>query len=177
MENGHPAFLAGEYVRIAPHTVLEEIQEQFARENDWTLNPYPLFSPNMMDYADHRLQIIAVSFYHLGIVLYELREIGSDSPVPGQWLENALIDQELDRVNEGPLFQVANQVYRIIKNDETIEIQDYLGTTYCSLRKNNLNTAFHDISRVASIRCAISFSGRYNFDGIECREPTGRNAG
>ena len=169
MENGHPAFLAGEYVRVRSRAVLEEIEQQFGGEKDWKLNPHSLFAKNMADYAGLRLQIVAVSFYHLGIVLYELREIGGD-PIPGHWLEKTLVDQELERADEAPVFQVADRIYRIIKTIETIEIQDGAGIVYCVLRKHNVDSAFDDISRVASLRCAISFSSRYNFDGIEYKD-------
>ena len=177
MENDHPAFLPGEHVRIQSRSVLEEIEQQFASDNDWALNPNPLFAKSMTDYADQRLQIVAVSYYHLGIVLYELREFGSKVPVTGQWLEKTLLDLELKRADEGPLFCLANQVYRIIKAKETIEIQDNAGIVYCTLRKHNLDSAFDDISRVASLRCATSFSRRYNFDGIECQSLPEPNAG
>ena len=168
MENSHPAFLAGEYVRIRSADVLREIYEQFAGEKGWVLNPISLFPDNMIEFAGKRLQIIEVSYYHLGIVLYTLKEIGSNVAIPGRWLERTLVDQELERAEESPVFQVANQIYRITRTDEHIEIRDDAGRLYCALRKCNLSSDFEDILRVASLRCAFSFSHRYNFDGIEC---------
>ena len=167
MENDHPAFCAGEYVRIAPVATLQEIDQQFAGEAERVLNPYSLFPKNMLDYAGQRLQIVAVSYYHLGTVLYELREIGANAPISGQWVERTLEDQELQRADESPFFHPADRFYQIVKMNETIEIRDNAGTVYCTLRKRNLDSAFDDISRVASLRCAYSFSERYNFDGIE----------
>ena len=117
-------------------------------ETKWALNPHSLFPNNMMDYAGHRLQIVAVSIYHLGIVLYELREIGASASIPGQWLEKTMVDQMLESVDESPFNQVASQIYRICKGEETIDIQDDAGTIYCTLRKHDLNSAFEDISRV-----------------------------
>ena len=177
MENGHPAFRAGECIRIAPLATLQEIDQQFAGEKEWALNPYSLFPNNMVDYAEQRLQIVAVSSYHLGIVLYELREIGADTSISGHWVERTLVDQELQRADESPYFQPANQFYKIVKTDETIEIRDNVGALYCALRKHNLESAFDDISRVASLRCAFSFSERYNFDGIEHQNASESNAG
>ena len=168
MENYHAAFLTGEYVRIRSADVLREIYEQFATETGWVLNPISLFPKNMIEFAGKRLQIIEVSCYHLGIVLYTLKEIGSSVAIPGRWLERTLVDQELERAEESPIFQVANQLYRITRADELIEIRDDAGKLYCALRKCNQASDFDDISRVASLRCAISFSHRYNFDGIEC---------
>lgn len=167
MENYHPAFRTNEYVYIQSTDVLKEIYEQFARETEWVLNPISLFAKNMMDFAGKRVQIIGVSCYHLGIVLYKLKEIYSDVVLPGQWLERTLIDQDLGRAEESPMFQVANQVYRITRTDEHIEIRDDTGLLYCALRKRNLASDLLDVARVASLRSAVSFSHRYNFDGIE----------
>lgn len=171
MENSHPAFLAGELVLIRSADVLREIYEQFARETEWVLNPISLFPENMMAFAGKRLQISAVSFYHLGMVLYTLRENESSAAIPGEWPERALVDPDLERADESPLFQVASQFYRITRTDEHIEIRDGAGRLYCALRKCNLASDSEDISRVASLRCAVSFSLRYNFDGIGCEQP------
>lgn len=55
MENSHPVFLAGEYVQIAPLATLQEIDQQYAGEKGWMLNPYSLFPSNMVGYADQQL--------------------------------------------------------------------------------------------------------------------------
>lgn len=169
MENSHSAFLAGEYVQVRSLDEIEEIEKKYANAKDWELNPYALFPKNMKDFANKRLQIVGVSYWHLGFVLYELREIGVKLPIDGLWPEKTLADQELDRADESPLFQLANQIYQIVKTKDAIEIRGR-GRTYCALRKFDIETAFIDISRVASLRCAASFSQRYNFDGIEYQE-------
>ena len=96
-----------------------------------------------------------------------IRDSDTNERIVGSWPEEALVDQELKRADESPVFQLAKEIYTIKASGDNVEISDGTGKTYCVLRKSDTESAVEDIRRVASLRCAISFSNRYNFDGIE----------
>ena len=166
LENSHSAFTSGEIVQLRSSAELTEIESKFRGINA-TLNPASVFPRSLSPYGGKRVWITSVSYYHLGFVLYELKEHDTNQHIVGFWPEQALVDQELSRGNESPIFRLANDVYMIKASGDMISIMDRDGKTYCVLRKSNTESAVDDIRRVASIRCAFSFSGRYNFDGIE----------
>ena len=166
LENYHSAFVSGEIVQLRPGAELAVIEAKFRGANA-TINPASVFPASLPPHGGKRVWITSVSYYHFGFVLYELKEHDTNERIVGSWPEEALVDQELKRADESPVFQLAKEIYTIKASGDNVEISDGTGKTYCVLRKSDTESAVEDIRRVASLRCAISFSNRYNFDGIE----------
>ena len=163
MQNGHSAFLGGEFVRIKDATSLAAIRDRCTTESPISL--HTVFPEKMADYAGERVQITGVSDYHLGFVLYELRQI-EGSLIKGHWPEEAIEDQELERVDEDEVFGLAADRYvaKPSMDGSFVEIRDRSNRLLCSLRMRNVARAVEDINRVAALRCSFSFALRYNFE-------------
>jgi hypothetical protein len=165
MENYHSAYLGGEYARLRPKSVLEDLQRKYSGDPS-TLGLHTVIPENMATHADEKVKIIAVSFYHFGFALYELAGLS------GEWPEAALIDQEFCIDDDEPGRKPANLTYRVVKSDDCgfVSICDLTGRVYCTLRKHDTDAATNDINRAAKLRSRSSFASRYNFDGKEYEE-------
>ena len=163
MQNGHSAFLGGEYVRVGDAPTLAFLHKRYTTDSPISL--HTVFPEDMTKYADERVQITGVSYYHMGFVLYALREIGG-SLIQGYWPEDAIEDQELGRIDEHQLFGRAADRYfaRSSGDGSLVEIRDGLGHLFYSLRMRDIPRAVEDINRVARLRCSFSFAKRYNFE-------------
>lgn len=80
MQNGHSAFLGSEYVRVRDAPTLAALRERYTTDSPISL--HTVFPGNMAGHAGERVQIMGVSYYHMGFVLYELREIGGGTILP-----------------------------------------------------------------------------------------------
>ena len=116
----------------------------------------------MAKFADHRVRIKSRSYYHFGWVLYEL------DGLPGHWPEAALIDQQMCE-NDDPRTQPASLTHIAVKSDDGqfVNICTHDGRRFCSFRRHDADASVDDINRVAKLRTRISFSFRYEFDGVE----------
>ena len=163
MQNDHSAFLASEIVLLKDRSALEEIKRLCTTESPLSL--HNVLPDDMTRYAGERMDITGVSYYHMGFVLYELRQIGGP-PVEGHWPEAALLDQELERADEHELFGLAADRYeaRPSNDGSLVEIRDRGDRLLCALRMNEVERSVQDINRVASLRCSYSFARRYNFE-------------
>jgi hypothetical protein len=163
MQNDHSAFLGSEYVRVKDAPTLAALRERCTTDSPISL--HTVFPEKMAEYAGERVQITGVSYYHMGFVLYELREIGG-SLINGHWPEEALEDQELGRVDEHEFFGLAADRYvaKPSENGSLVEIRDRGDRLFCSLRVRDVPSAVKDINRVAGLRCSFSFARRYNFE-------------
>src|SRR6185436_11123612 len=108
MQNGHSAFLGSEIVLVKGRLALEDLRKRYTTDSPLSL--HTVFPDKMAEHAGQRVQITEVSYYHMGFVLYELREIGG-SPIKGYWPEEAVEDQELNRVDEHEFFGLAADRY------------------------------------------------------------------
>ncbi len=164
MENYHSAFLPGEYARIQPVYVLEQIQLKHFGEPG-QLGLHTVMPPNMVVFAGHRALITSRSYYHFGWVLYELEGL------PGHWPEAALIDQQIGE-DDKPYNQPACLTYVAVKSDdgEFVDICSHDGRRFCSFRRHDAEASANDINRVARLRTRALFSSRYEFDGVEYDE-------
>jgi hypothetical protein len=163
MQNGHSAFLGSEYVLVRDASTLAALRERYTTDSPISL--HRLFPESMAEYAGERVQITGVSYYHMGFVLYELREIGG-SLIKGYWPEEALEDQELVRSGEHAFFGLAADRYVARPSDDgaLVEIRDRADRLFCSLRMRDVPSAVEDINRVAGLRGSFSFTRRYNFE-------------
>jgi hypothetical protein len=75
-------FSVGSLVRIAEMEELEKFQ--------WTWRYHHKPEPTQLTYAGKLAEVKAVSFYHGGDVLYELRDI------PGIWHERCLVSPQIN---------------------------------------------------------------------------------
>ena len=164
MENYHSAFLPGEYARIQAVSVLEQLQRKHSGEPT-QLGLHTVMPHSMAEFAGQRVLIIKRSYYHFGWVLYELKDLA------GQWPEAALIDQEMCE-DDQPYNQPACLTYIAVKSDdgEFVDINSRDGRRFCSIRRRDPDATVDDINRVAKLRTRVSFSFRYEFDGVECDE-------
>ena len=163
MQNGHSAFLGSEIVLVKDRLALEDLRQRYTTESPLSL--HAIFPDNMAERAEQSVQITGVSYYHMGFVLYELREIGG-SLIKVYWPEEALKDQSLDSVDKHEFFGLAADRYVARPSDDgaLVEIRDRRGRLLCSLRIRDVALAVNDINRVAGLRCCISFAFRYNFE-------------
>ena len=134
---------------------------------DSPLSLHTVFPASMEDYAGEQVQITAVSFFHMGFALYEIRRIGGDL-IRGHWREDAIEDQELGRVAEHEFFAVATERYIAKPSGDGlhVEIRDRGDRLLCSMRRRDVPSAVDDVNRVAGLRCAFSFASRYNFEDV-----------
>lgn len=165
MQNGHSAFLGSEYVLVRDAPTLAALRERYTTDSPISL--HRIFPESMAAYAGERVQITGVSYYHMGFVLYELREIGG-SHISGYWPEEALEDQELGRIDGHAFFGLAADRYVAKPSDDgsLVEIRDRGDRLLCSLRMRDVQSAVEDINRVAGLRCSFSFARRYNFEDV-----------
>jgi hypothetical protein len=163
MQNGHSAFLGSEYVLVRDAATLAALRERYTTDSPISL--HRLFPESMAAYAGERVKITGVSYYHMGFVLYELREIGG-SLIKGYWPEEALEDQELVRIDDHAFFGLAADRYVARPSDDgaLVEIRDRGDRLLCSLRMRDVPSAVEDINRVAGLRGSFSFARRYNFE-------------
>jgi hypothetical protein len=163
MQNGHSAFLGSEYVLVRDASTLAALRERYTTGSPISL--HRLFPESMEAYAGERVRITGVSCYHMGFVLYEIREIGG-SLINGYWPEEALEDQELVGIEEHAFFGLAADRYVARPSDDgkLVEIRDRADRLLCSLRMRDVPSAIEDINRVARLRGSLSFARRYNFE-------------
>ena len=163
MQNGHSAFLGSEIVRVKDSSTLAALRDRCTTDSPISL--HTVMPLRMADYAEERVQIIGVSYYHMGFVLYELREIGGPL-IEGHWPEEALEDQELGRIDEDEFFGIAADRYVASPSNDgsLVEIRDRNKRLFCSLRMRDVASAVEAINRVARLRCSYSFALRYNFE-------------
>jgi len=163
MQNYHSAFLGSEIVRVKNATTLVEIRDRCTTDSPLSL--HTVFPEKMAEYAGEQVQITGVYEYHMGFVLYELRQIGGPL-IEGHWPEEALQDQELRGVDEHEFFGLASERYIAKPSDDgsLVEIRDRDKRILCSLRMRDVERAVEDINRVAGLRCIFSFALRYNFE-------------
>ena len=161
MENSHSAFLPGEHARLQSISHLEQLQQKHTGDPG-QLGLHTVVPPNMAEYAERRVLITGRSYYHFGWVLYEL------DGLPGHWPEAALVDQQMCE-NADPHVQPANLTYIAVKSDDGkfVDICTRDGRRFCSFRRHDADASVDDINRVATLRTRVSFSSRYEFDGVE----------
>ncbi|MBK1791701.1 hypothetical protein [Persicirhabdus sediminis] len=174
MQNYHSAFLASEIIQLKDVASLQAIRHRYTSHSPLSLDT--IMTENMSKYAGMRLQISALSFYHMGFVLYELQEIGGDI-INGLWPEDALQDQELARAGEHEFFQLAENRYvaQASSDGELAEIRDRAGRLCCALRMRDVASGIENIERVARLRCSISFARRYNFEDESLSDDRDKN--
>ena len=163
MQYDHSAFLGSEFVRIKDAEALEAIRKRCTTDSPLSL--HTVFPENMSAYAGQSAQIIRVMYYHMGYVLYELREVHG-SLIQGSWPEDAVVDQELLRADENPIFRQAAERYVAKPSSEEglVDIRDKNERLLCSLRTRDVDQAVKNINRVANLRCCHAFERRYNFE-------------
>lgn len=158
MPEYHSAFLAGERVRLADSATLENLQRKFSYHD--------LTPRGMVAHAGELVRIKAISYFHLGTVLYEFDEIG------GHWLEAALIDPcfDSDAARTHPIYIPAHEIYSAHTDTTSgpglVHIKDESGTIYCSMHRLDVKRGASDINEVARIRARAAFEHRYNFEGM-----------
>ena len=110
-------------------------------------------------------EIQAISSYHFGVPVYELREL------PGRWPEEAFCDPLLDRSEEDVPFEPAARHYSVdfeVQGEgggvDTIRgVED--GLLYWCARRSDAAWIARGIRRVAEIRCKHAFETMFLFDG------------
>lgn len=166
MPSDHPAFRAGEPVRMAPLAVLQEIQEKDGKDGpQGRLMIHDILVSDFCRYPEKQVRIKDVSIYHMGTVLYEFHEI------EGLWLEQTIVDPLLFEQSEGPLSERADAWYEV----SCEETEDGSGIVhiwgkqddllYYSARKQQVSRVTEAVAKVATLRSKICFEYRYGFDG------------
>jgi hypothetical protein len=153
MPDYHAVFQRDDSVRIAPR---EELERQ--PKGPW---PYSL-TDDQFRFANCDAVVEAISYYHGGLVLYELRH------VPGFWLEDLLLDATLYMAAGARDPRPCDYfVIESLRNDQGgyAVIRDRNGIECLKVRSANEEVTRDAIKAAASRLHILTFQHRYGFVG------------
>ncbi len=161
----HPAFLCGEKVRLRPP---DDLQKYVKGVWEWH-HPIP---SDALNSAESERKIVAVHFYHMGDVLYEL-----DEP-PGLLWHEGCIQDYMNFMPEWQGYPLAKDYYKIepdmIDGQPVVTVCD-IRNVECLRVRRELNTDWARAMReVATVRHLAGFEQRYGIEGTyDKRSETG----